>query len=274
MINIKKTVVEKQFEGVSYQPFSNEYVDTFSYFEKEIEVAPYIHKNMFWSNCKVIVSGGIVEVITYEKGNFFGGDGSSSGKQKGSVTKKEYNLNRTKKKLRRLINSNVTGNDLFVTLTYKDNMIDVDIGKRDFKVFIKAMKRKGYSLRYVYVVEFQKRGAVHFHCIFFGCGFIASSVLSDIWKHGFVKINRINDVDNAGAYVVKYMDKDLIDDRLVGKDLYGRSRGLLEPLEVNNPQEVDRLLKDCKDILPVYANSYTNEYKGLCSYKQYNFNKK
>lgn len=274
MINIKKTVIEKKFKGVEYEPFGAQYVDTYDYCEKEIYVAPDVHKNMFWSNCKAIVSGGIVEIITYEKGNFFGGDGSSSGKKKGAAAKKEYNLNRTKKKLRRLINANVTGNDLFITLTYKENMIDVDKGKKDFKVFIKAMKRKGYSLNYVYVVEFQKRGAVHFHCIFFGCGFISSSFLGDVWKHGFVKINRINDVDNAGAYVVKYMDKDLIDDRLISKDLYGRSRGLSEPLEINNPQEVGGLLKDFENVTPVYVNSYSNEYKGLCSYKQYNLNKK
>lgn len=178
-----------------------------------------------------------------------------------------------KKNLRRLINSNCTKNDLFVTLTYSKNMQDIVQAKNDFKRFIKSMKRKGYNLKYVYVIEFQKRGAIHFHVIFFGCGFIDNKFLSEVWGLGFVKINRINDIDNAGAYVVKYMDKELVDDRLVGHDLYGRSRGLKNPEIINNPQEVGQLLEDLSDNL-VYTNVYNNDYKGTCVYCQFNTNRK
>lgn len=271
---MQKTLIKKEFSGLVYNPFNGQYEDSFKEVKEVVEVAPTVHKSpIFYSDKKAIVSGDVVEVISYEKGNYFGFESKANGKKKSDNKKRSDNLNQTKKKLRRLINANVTGNDLFLTLTYKDNMCDVSQGKKDFKVFIKAMKRKGYDLKYVYVVEFQKRGAVHFHVILFGCGYIDSKFLSDVWKRGFVKINRINDVDNAGAYVVKYMEKDLVDNRLVGKDLYGRSRGLKEPVEINNPLEVGRLLEGVSDCL-VYTNTYDSEYKGTCVYCQFNKKRK
>ena len=267
---MQKTLIKKKFLGLVYNPFNGQYEDSFEEVEEVVDVAPTVHKKeIFYSDKKAIVSGDIIEIINYEYGNCYNFEGVATGKKSSGNKKLEYNVDRVKKKLRRLINSNVTGNDLFVTLTYADNMCDVDKGKKDFKVFIKAMKRKGFNLKYVYVVEFQKRGAVHFHVILFGCGYIDSNFLSDVWKKGFVKINRINDVDNVGSYVVKYMGKDIIDDRLVGKDLYGRSRGLKESVEINNPQEVCQLLEANIDNI-VYTNTYNTDYKGNISYCQIN----
>lgn len=219
---------------------------------------------------KYICSGHVIEEIKYSLGVCEGYDSKATGKCSSDNKKRSDNINKSKVKLRRLINSNVTGNDLFVTLTYANNMTDINKAKYDFKIFIKAMKRKGYSLKYVYVVEFQKRGAVHFHVIFFNMKYISNEFLSSVWKHGFVRINRIDDVDNVGAYVVKYMQKDLMDDRLINKDLYGRSRGLNEPIEIKDPQEVQLLEETLSSDVLVYENTYTSDYHGLMSYKQYN----
>lgn len=274
MDNIKKILKEKKYVGEEYNPFTKVYDSSYEFVEKEVWVAPNTHKkDFYYSDKKAIVSGDVVEIITYEHGNYYGFDGVANGKNKSDKNKRSDNINFARKRLRRLINSNVTGNDMFVTLTYANNMCDITQAKKDYKVFIKAMKRKGYDLKYVYVVEFQKRGAVHFHAIFFDCGYIDSLFLASVWKRGFVKINRINDVDNAGAYVVKYMNKDLVDDRLIGKDLYGRSRGLKEPIETNKPQEVNGLLEAYADDL-VYCSSYNNEYKGNMVYCQFNAKRK
>lgn len=51
---------------------------------------------------------------------------------------------------------------------------------------------------------------------------------------GFVQVNRIDHVDNVGAYVVKYMLKDTEDPRLMGENAYLHSRGLNEPYEVTS----------------------------------------
>ena len=267
---MKKEVIKNKFVGVEYEPFTNSYVDTYVQEKEVIEVAPPVHKKQIhYSDKKAIISGDIVEIISYEHGNYYGFEGSAKGKVKSANAKKDYNINRTKKNLRRLINANVTGNDTFITLTYADNFTDVTQAKVHFKRFIQQMKRHGYTLKYVYVIEFQKRGAIHFHCIFFDVPFIPLDILQNCWKHGFINLHQIDNVDNVGAYVVKYMEKDLVNSKLNGHDLYGRSRDLKKPIETNNPQEVAGLLEGLSNNL-VYSNTYSNDYKGTCVYCQFN----
>ena len=229
-----------------------------------------ISSNIRYYNKKYICSGHVIEEITYALGVCEGYDSKATGKRSSDNEKRSDNINKSKINLRRLINANVTSNDLFVTLTYAENMTDVNQAKHDFKMFVKAMKRKGYLLKYVYVVEFQKRGAIHFHVILFDMKYISNDELASVWKKGFVRINRIDKVDNVGAYVVKYMQKDLMDSRLIGKDLYGRSRGLNEPIEIKDSQEVAVLESVLNDKSLVYQNIRSSVYHGAIQYKQYN----
>lgn len=267
---MKKEVIKNKYNGVEYNPFTDSYVDTYVQEKEVIEVAPPVHKKpVYYSDKKAIVSGDVVEIISYEHGNYYGFDGSAKGKTKSDNVKRSDNINLAKNNLRRIINSNVTGRDTFLTLTFKDNFTDLVQAKIYFKRFIQQMKRYGFNLKYCYVVEFQKRGAIHFHVILFDSGFIDLHMIQKAWKHGFIKINHIDNVDNVGAYVVKYMNKDMTDDRLKNCDLYGRSRGLKKPIETNNPQEVAGLLEGLSNNL-VYTNTYSNDYKGTCVYCQFN----
>lgn len=270
--------------GDEYNPFTNRYEDIHDLEEKElVYVAPEVHeKQLTFYNKKAIISNNVIEIIEYKENvcEGFSVKDTHSGKKKSTGTsKRSNNINQSKMNLRRLINANITGKDLFITLTYKKNMCNIDEGKKDFKKFIMRWnyirKKEGSEpLHYVYVVEFQKRGAVHFHSIFFNVGYIKNKELNSLWGKGFVKVNKIDNVDNVGSYVVKYMEKDLIDDRLNGKDLYGRSKGnLKEPVTTKNPQEVEALERFLKNNL-VYSNSYDSEYYGSITYKQYNLNRK
>lgn len=119
----------------------------------------------------------------------------------------------TLKKLRYLINNNFDGsdNELFVTLTYKENMRDTVKLMKDFEKFIKRLKYryKSYDFDYLSVVEPQERGSFHFHVLFRFNGlktiFIANNEIADIWGHGFVNVRRIQQVDNIGAYLSAYL---------------------------------------------------------------------
>lgn len=265
--------------GDEYDPFTNRYEDIYSLEEKEtVYVAPKVHeKKLTFYNKKAIISNNVIEIIEYKEDvcEGFKVTNVHTGKKKGTSTKRSNNINQSKMNLRRLINANTTGKDLFVTLTYRDNMCSVEEGKKDFKKFImrwnyKRKKDNLDSLKYVYVVEFQKRGAVHFHCIFFEVDFIENKELNSLWSHGFVKVNKIDKVDNVGSYVVKYMEKDLVDNRLNNRDLYGRSKGnLKEPTVTKNPQEVEVLERFLKGNC-VYSSTYDSEYYGQVTYKQYN----
>lgn len=277
---------KKKIVGESFNPFTQRYEKVYDMDRTEkIWVAPKGHDRKIERTDRVaIISGHIVEIKKYDDYQYYnytvrGSSGKGVGKRKTDNKKRADKINESKMNLRRLINSNVNPFSKFVTLTFEENLTDIDEAKRRFKVFVRTLNRKRKkgnkeNLKYIYVVEFQERGAVHFHCIFFNLGFVKNEELQKIWGQGFTKINRIKDVDNVGAYVVKYMQKDLIDDRLNGKDLYGRSRGLKKPIVIKKISEVCRLSevlieKNSNNFKP-YVKTYTTKYRGKIEYMQYN----
>lgn len=124
-------------------------------------------------------------------------------------------LHRTFKRLRELINSNVTTpeNVRWITLTYAENMTDTEQLMKDFQQFNQRFqyycKKNGYGKpEYIVVCEPQGRGAWHMHLLYIwsaSAPFIPNSILSDIWRHGFVKITALKDCDNVGAYLTAYL---------------------------------------------------------------------
>lgn len=134
-----------------------------------------------------------------------------------------YNsLRQTFKKLRYLINNNFCGrrNELFVTLTYEENMTDTSRLRIDMNRFTTALKKrykKKTSVDYLSVVEPQERGAWHVHMLIrfneLDHIFIENADLAKLWGHGYVTIKRIKDVDNVGAYLTAYLaDLELTDE--------------------------------------------------------------
>lgn len=129
-------------------------------------------------------------------------------------------LRRTFKKLRYLINNNFSGadNELFITLTYADNMTDRQRLYEDFKNFIKRLKYKfkdEYHFDYINVIEPQGRGAWHCHLLLKADKrlFIHNSVIAELWGQGFTNTRRISNVDNVGAYLTAYLaDLEVTDD--------------------------------------------------------------
>lgn len=131
-------------------------------------------------------------------------------------------LFQTFKKLRYYINNNFYGkrNELFITLTYKKNMKDRQKLMVDVEKFIKRLRYrfKGKtSIDYLNIVEPQARGAWHCHILMkfneLDSIYIPNEELRRVWGHGFVRVNRLNDVDNIGAYLSAYLtDLELTDE--------------------------------------------------------------
>lgn len=188
-----------------------------------------------------------------------------------SITRKDNikSLRETIKRLRRLINSNFWGsdNELFITLTYAENMTDVKRVYRDFKVFYARLKRfyKGYDFRYIYCVEPQERGAWHIHLLLKALNkdylFIDNdSVVARLWGHGFTKTQRLTGVDNVGAYLSAYLTN-LIDDK---GNIKKGARLHLYPAGVN----IYRHSRNC--VYPViYERKYEDFLNEYSDYKDY-----
>jgi hypothetical protein len=136
----------------------------------------------------------------------------------------------------RIVDCNFDDKTKFITLTFKENIDDITYTNYEFNKFIKRLNfslygTKKQQLRYLAVWEKQKRGAIHYHIIFFDLLFIKNKDLQEIWGHGFIKINKIDvdSKDNRGRYVSKYFSKD-IDDKNYKQKAFFKSQNLKLPI--------------------------------------------
>lgn len=145
----------------------------------------------------------------------------------------ERSIIRTRKKVRQLVACNLTAwghKPIFFTLTYRENMQDLRESNAEFKKFIRRLRCfLGYSPKYLVVVEFQKRGAVHYHGILFNCPYISIPDFKTLWNLGSVDLKLVR--NNLEWYLVKYLTKETFDKRLYGEKVYFCSRGLFRPTE-------------------------------------------
>ena len=233
---------------------------------------------------KYVITGHILEVYSYDY--YIHGKGGFSGTAKGqaeieNALKNYANTNqRRRDKIRRLACTNFNNKyDKFLTLTFAENKTNIEECNLLFKNFIKRLKYK-YNLlclKYLAVIEFQERGAVHYH-VLLNSPYIPHKELQELWGNGFVFVNAISHVDNLGAYILKYMTKDNNDTRLMGKKAYLTSRNLKQEETIVNHdlRDFDKLESkiiqkyNLNDLKAVYEANYDTEMLGNCTYKQYN----
>ena len=107
------------------------------------------------------------------------------------------------------------------------------------KTFIKRFnynifQTKKNQLKYIAVLEKQKRGAWHAHILLFDVPYIPHNHLLKLWGHGAVRINKVDvdSKDNRGRYVTKYFEKGIGQELLdnFGKHPYLSSNNLKQPI--------------------------------------------
>lgn len=181
---------------------------------------------------------------------------------------REDNVYRAVSRAKRLINANSGRSenpDKFVTLTFAGNETDLS---RCNDLWHKFIKRLEYNLqrRVAYVAvpqiqweRYEKYGVKvwHYHALFFGLPYVDNEKLRAIWKHGFVRINAIDQIEDVGAYVSRYMEKDFHSEELSHHRRFLSSRGLQEPVEVHGRTRGDL------PAIPEQCKTYQAEYKNL-----------
>ncbi|WP_243153487.1 rolling circle replication-associated protein [Senegalia massiliensis] len=173
----------------------------------------------------------------------------------------------------RIIDCNFDNDTKFMTLTFRDNIKDVSYTNKELKKFIKRLnynlyKTKKHHLKYLAVWEKQKRGAIHYHIIFFDFPYIEAIKLEQIWSQGFIKINKIDvdSKDNRGRYVSKYFSKD-IDEKDYKQKAFFKSQNLILP-EIKHFNTYGEKPFDLEEKNIVYTKTYTRkvpkfEYGGI-----------
>lgn len=182
------------------------------------------------------------------------------------------NVIRAKQKIRRLINSNPDMNK-FLTLTYSTETTELKTSNYNLNKFMKRLKRDYPDLKYLAVPEYMKNNRVHYH-ILSNLPFVSCEVLRTTWQNGFVFIRKINNLQNVGVYISKYLSKHSTDARFSGKKKYFTSRNLLKPITVDKSDEIIKL----KQVLPLEYKQfainickfdYCSDFLGMIQYNQY-----
>jgi hypothetical protein len=147
-----------------------------------------------------------------------------------------FSLNRTRNKIKHLVECNVTKNTKFTTFTFAIDPQSRREANRAFEGLCRRYhKRYGERLPYLWVTE---RGTdtngthrLHIHAILFIDRYITKKDIDYLWPHGFVKINRVDHRKNLALYLMKYITKDA---------LIANKKGYFNSLKLKQPR-VDRL---------------------------------
>lgn len=139
--------------------------------------------------------------------------------------------------------------DYFVTLTFDKKQVDrfdyVSVRKL-FTKWIDNIKHQNKNLKYIFVPELHKNGAVHIHGMIGNCPnlklvpainphngkhiFKNGSQIFNIsnFKYGFTTLSKIKNQEACSVYISKYMSKELIEYSF--KNKYFRSHNLRKPI--------------------------------------------
>lgn len=252
------------------------------------------------SHYKIIISGNHVEIAKYQKpysmnltsNNFINKPIRKDNTEQKTVS--EHSLSRARQKVRRLINSNCSFykdkknkkiKPQFASYTFAENLINIKEANLHFTKYIKRLnyqyfREKKAVIKYVAVLEFQKRGAVHYHVVFFNLPRIdkikerKKRKFGKVWGHGFVDIRDITNTKNVGFYMTKYMAKKFDDKRLIKQKKYFASKKLFKPVEIKDNDESKVIIGNFfkMKLEGLNENKVENDWYGEIKYKSFNLN--
>ncbi len=240
----------------------------FTLLDSSVITPPVIDKFKTAYYQKVIEYGDSVDVYIYEKPIIKAKNRKS--KQCSSRNSKEKVDNSSKYRrrnsiralnlIRQLTLMNFTNDNVrHLTLTFGNCDFDINnpsVCNPLFSDFISKLRKLYPNFKYVAVLEFQKRGACHYH-ILYDLPFIPQEAIANIWEHGYISIRKPPYI--CGAYLFKYLSKDLYDERLKRKRVFFHSKNLQKPKELTGLSAFNKL-QEIQNSQIVFANCYHNKY--------------
>ena len=241
-------------------------------------------------SAKCVVSGDHAEIYEYHQARTDAKPGKHTGAREPKKTEVRMdNVFRAKREVRRLINANVgrhskeKNTDKFLTLTFAENVTDIQKANRHFHHFMKKLRYHYGAFEYLGTPQIQwgryeKYGVKvwHYHVAVFGLPYIPQKELVEKWGRGTVSIEAMESYENPGTYMSRYMAKDFTGEELTGHRRFFTSRGLYRP-EETRAESVGEILarlqipEECKTYERTYIN---NPLVGKVTYRHYDLRKR
>lgn len=219
---------------------------------------------------KIITYGSYIDHHIYKTTRYTFTSSARTSYQQNPTKRRIDNVHRTRNNLYYILTANIENypnyKPTFVTLTHAKNHTCLKTSNQLYKNFI---KRLNYTLKtkikYVTIIEFQKRGSIHYHSVFFNLPYINFQQFEKTWSHGFTNIRVVDNINNTAKYLTKYLKKGFFDNRLSGQKAFLSSRGLIRPQTFHSKDSIDTILT--QDILIKYAQ-YENTSVKITKYKK------
>lgn len=199
------------------------------------------------------------------------------------------NVIRSKIKLQRLVKCNENAFKTFITLTFNQNITDLNDAYKAFRRFIVRTSKLQKDFKWVCVPEFQKSGRVHYHLItnidLTNTDLIYTQTRANqIYYHiktwskliknnqeyslGFDSVEEVkdkegNDTKKLCGYIAKYMSKAYIEDCFFNHNRYYSSQNLIQPYEILIDTDNDNDNLKLTDLLKNSDIIYDNKYKDI-----------
>lgn len=228
--------------------------------------------------CKVVTAGQKQQFFNYTQPQFKGYKTFRTDYTKDTDgLKSESNLQRTRNALVLLIDANAGQYSKFITLTFANAELDRKKAFDKFKQFTKDFQKTfGYQLRYVLVIEHQKKrgikegneGSLHFHLVVFNESKLSFSHLKHIWgKYGSIDIKKVDSTQNLGVYMAKYLTKE---EQQLNKKGFTSSHNLQKPIIEYLPLNyVPEEISAFSNSYIVYNGSDNLASKTICNFMEY-----
>jgi len=197
--------------------------------------------------------------------------------------RKKRNVVRARNQFRRMVRASLAlGAPVLATLTMV-SITDLTTAYKCLSKFTRNLRKSfGPDIAWVGVPEFQKRGAVHFHCLIWGLPNDTvknERITRDIqafWGRGWVDILVSDGSPKISSYMAKYMSKSMYDDRLGSKKSYTASRNALRPVLINSRTSIAYVEEEYPEIRGVDSVDvqceedmvYKTEWLGRCHYRK------
>mgnify|MGYP000926495085 CR=1 FL=1 len=224
------------------------------------------HKDVFRYRTKTIKSGDVLECEIYP---IWATQNEARKAKKRSTREAQKKLNEknAKKKLTRKINANFTEEDLCITLTYKNEVPDLEQARKDIRNYIRRIRhyreKNGLpEMKYIYVIEFsgeggRKKKRVHHHVVMSG---MDRDEAEKIWGKGYANARKLQPDDYGLEAIARYMVKEPNG----GKRWCG-SRNLKEPQITIadtkiSKRKAEKLAQDVEEAAPLIFGKLYPDY--------------